>query len=51
MGKRGLACDDDVEEYDRAEVHAALRRAKGAIGDDDRASIALAILDRVESGK
>ena len=51
MGAIGLKRDDDVESYDRAEVHAALRRASAAIGDNDRTSIALAILDRVEAGK
>jgi hypothetical protein len=51
MGMIGLECDDDVTEYDRAEVHAALKRAAKAIGDDEKCAIALAILDRVESGK
>ncbi len=51
MGAIGMEHDDDAESYDRAEVHAALRRASGAIGDNDRASIALAILDRVEAGR
>lgn len=51
MGALGLDCDDDVERYDHLEVHAALRRAAKAIGDDERCSVALAILDRVESGK
>jgi hypothetical protein len=51
IGDLGLKCDNDTESYDRAEVHAALRRASAAIGDNERASIALAILDRVEDGR
>ena len=51
MGALGLECGDDVTSYDRAEVHAALRRASAAINDNESASIALAILDRVEAGK
>jgi len=51
MGAIGLERDDDVTTYNRAEVHAALRRAAAVIGDNERTSIALAILDRVEAGK
>ncbi len=51
MGDLGLECDDDATEYDRVEVHTALKRAAKAIGDDEKCAIALAILDRVESGK
>jgi hypothetical protein len=51
MGALGLECDDDVTEYSRGDVHAALRKAAGAVHDDERTSIALAILDRVEAGK
>jgi hypothetical protein len=51
MGALGLECDDDVTEYSRVEVHAALRRAAGSVRDNERTSIALAILDRVEAGK
>lgn len=51
MGNLGLECHDDVTEYERSEVHSALRRASAAIGDDERASVALTILNRVEAGK
>jgi hypothetical protein len=51
MGALDLESDDDTTEYSRAEVHAALRKAAGGVHDDERTSIALAILDRVEAGK
>ena len=51
MGAIGLESHDDVEEYDRAEIHTALKKAAKAIGDDEKVFVALAILNRVESGK
>jgi uncharacterized protein YjbI with pentapeptide repeats len=51
MGALGLECGDDVTEYSSSKVHAALRRAAGAVHDYERTSIALVILDRVEAGK
>ena len=49
MGQLGLA--DDADEYDRAEVHAALKVRREKIYESDRAAVALAILDRVEAMK
>ena len=49
MGQIGLA--DDADEYDRAEVHAALKLRREHIGESDKAAVALAILDRVEATK
>ena len=47
MGQLGLA--DDADEYDRAEVHAALKLRREQIDESDKAAVALAILDRVEA--
>ena len=49
MGQLGLA--DDADEYDRAEVHAALKVRREHIDESDKAAVALAILDRVEAMK
>ena len=49
MGKLGLA--DDADEYDRAEVHAALKVRREQIDESGKAAVALAILDRVEAMK
>ena len=49
MCQLGLADDDD--EYDRAEVHAALKLRREHIGESAKAAVALAILDRVEAMK
>ena len=47
MGQLGLA--DDAGEYDRAEVHAALKVRREQIDESGKAAVALAILDRVEA--
>lgn len=49
IGQLGLA--DDADEYDRAEVHAALKLRREHIAERNKAAVALAILDRVEAMK